>query len=258
MNENNFFNLPPQTLSLPSKGFIYPETSPLSKGTVDIIMPTTKQEDILTNINFIQQGTAIDKFLESILIEKIDLNDMINGDKNALLIGARILLYGPDYSFVSNDPRIRSFMKDQPITIDLSKLNEKSINNELFQKGINEFDFQLADNVKLTCKLLTGKDEKKIEGEMNGLKKAMKNDNLSAEVSLRLKYTIMAVNGNRDTKVIRDFVDQLPGFMSRKLRKFILEVTPGYDMKYDYVKDNGVDVVEGIDIPFGLSFLWPE
>ena len=92
------FKFPTEVIDLPSKGLVYPESNPLSSGTVELKYMSAKEEDILTNQNFIEKGTVIDKLLQSMIVSKINYDDLILGDKNAILVAARILGYGADYS----------------------------------------------------------------------------------------------------------------------------------------------------------------
>ena len=91
--------IPTETVTLPSKGLVYPETSLLAKGEIEMRYMSARDEDILTNINFIKQGTAIDKLLKSLIVTPIDIDELVTGDKNAVLFAARILGYGKEYSF---------------------------------------------------------------------------------------------------------------------------------------------------------------
>jgi hypothetical protein len=93
------FKFPTEEVELPSKGLIYPKDNPLSSGKIEMKYMTAKEEDILTNQNYIKQGIVIDKLLKSLIISKVNYDDMIVGDKNAVLIAARILGYGKDYDF---------------------------------------------------------------------------------------------------------------------------------------------------------------
>ncbi len=96
----NQYGFPTEVLSLPSQGLLYPEDSPLRSGTIDVKYMTAKEEDILTSTNLIQQGVVLDKLLETLIVDKsINLDDILIGDKNALLVGARILAYGKNYEF---------------------------------------------------------------------------------------------------------------------------------------------------------------
>ena len=94
----NQYGFPTEVLSLPSQGLLYPEDSPLRSGTIDVKYMTAKEEDILTSVNLINQGIVIDKLLESVIADsKIKLDDMLVGDKNALMVGTRVLGYGKNY-----------------------------------------------------------------------------------------------------------------------------------------------------------------
>lgn len=246
-------NVPTQPLDLPSKGHLYPESSPLSSGQIELYLPTAMHEDILTNRNYIQQGVVIDKFLQAIIASKVDYNDLLVGDKNAIMIGARILAYGSKYSFKFTDPISN---QQEEVTVDLSDLKEKEIDWSLVKKGTNEFEYQLPMSKQLiTYKILSHKDESAIESEIKGLQKV--NKNMSAEVTVRLAHAIVAVNGDRDKKIIRDFVKMMPMKDSQDLRRKITETTPDIQMKFDFTRKNG-EVVEGLSIPMTVDFFWPE
>lgn len=253
MPDNNYFSLPTNTLDLPSKGLIYPDGHPLSKGTVELLTPSARSEDILTNRNFINQGIVIDKFIESLIVTKMNKDDILIGDKNAIMLAARVLAFGKDYSFTYRDP-VDSTTED--VTVDLSAVINKEIDYSLFTPGKNEFEFTLplTKNV-ITFKLLTSGDEKKIEEEAKSLLKI--NKNMTADVTLRLAYTIQSVNGTREKSVIRDFANNIPIQDSRELRKYINKITPDVNLVFDFTRKNG-EVVEGLDIPMTVDFFWPK
>jgi hypothetical protein len=243
MSENKL-KIPTEIVELPSQGLIYPESSPLSSGNIEMKYMTAREEDILTNQNYISKGTVLDELVKSLIVSDIDYEDLIIGDKNAVLVAARILGYGKDYKFTFGG---------EEYNIDLTAIEDKPLNTSLFKKGINEFKFTLpssGDNI--TFKLLTGKDEKKVIAELEGLKKI--NKNASAELSTRLKYIITSINGNQDQKDIREFVDNY--FLardSRALREYIKEVQPDVDLTFF---PEGSD--EKVSIPVGLNFFWPD
>ena len=244
--------LPTEKVMLPSKGLLYPKESPLSKGEVEMKYMTAKEEDILTNVNFIRQGTVIDKLLQSLIVTPISYDELLIGDKNAILIAARILGYGAEYSFKYTDDR----GKEIETTVDLSKLNEKPLDESLFKPGVNEFSFALPKSGNtVTFKLLTHGDEKKIDAEIKGLTKI--NPNGSYDVTTRLKHMITSINGDRDQKTIRDFVDNyLLAAEARALREYYNKVQPDIDLKY--VPEDESYVGEGITVPISLNFFWPD
>jgi hypothetical protein len=233
---------PTETIELPSKGLIYSEDNPLSSGKIEMKYMTAKEEDILTNQSYIQKGIVLDKLLQALIISKIDYNDLVIGDKNAILIAARILGYGKDYTFEYNG---------QEYTIDLSLIDNRPFS--IFNKGNNEFSYVLpSTKVEITYKILTQGDEQKIQTELDSLKKI--NKNISPELSTRLKYMITSVNGDHETKTIRDFVDNhLLARDSRELRKHIRETQPDVDLTFF---PDGSE--SRVDIPIGVKFFWPD
>jgi hypothetical protein len=215
---------------------------------------TAKEEDILTNSNYIKQGIVIDKLLQSMIVSKVNYSDLLVCDKDAILIAARILGYGKDYDIRYPNPETYEYEK---ITIDLTKLKEKSLDESLLYKSkTNEFHFKLPHtNNDLTFRLLTQNDENIIDQELKGLKKIDANSN--PELTTRLKHIILSVNGDYDKKTIREFVDNgLLARDSRALREYVSKITPGIELKYNYTFSNGVE--EDINVPIGVDFFWPE
>jgi hypothetical protein len=238
------FKLPTEIVELPSKGLLYPEDSELAKGTIEMKYMTAKEEDILTNQSYIRNGTVLDRLLKSLIVSKINFDDLLIGDKNAIMVAARILGYGNEYTF--------NYLSES-YTVDLSQIENKPLNEELFSSHTNEFTFTLpkAKNT-VTFKLLSHKDEQDINRELEGLKKINKDS--SPELTTRLKYTITSVEGNREKKDIRDFVDNyLLAQDSRALREYIREIQPDVDLTF--FPDGSSNRV---NIPVGVSFFWPD
>ena len=241
------FKFPTEEVELPSKGLIYPKDNPLSEGKVEMKYMTAKEEDILTNQNYIKQGNVVDKLLKSLIMSKVNYDEMIVGDRNAILVAARILGYGKDYDFM---------YKGENVSIDLTTLETKFLEEGDMVEGKNEFAFTLPHtNTAITYKILTNRDEKKIDAEVKGLKKLDKQ--ASPELSTRLKHMILSVNGESENKTIRDFVDNyMLARDSRALREHIRETQPDVQMKFDYIGENGVE--EDAVVPMTAGFLWPD
>lgn len=237
---------PTEVVDLPSKGKLYPQDSPLSSGTLEMKYMTAKEEDILTNQNYIERGVVIDKLLQALIVDKnIDYNELLVGDKNAILIAARILGYGKDYEF--------EYMGEKEV-IDLSLLNNKELHPEIEKATENSFNYTLPSTQKvLTFKLLSHGDEQGIDQEVKGLKKLNKDS--SAELSTRLKHMIIAVNGDSERKTVRAFVDnEFLARDSRSFRNYLRDFQPDVDMKF--YPEGGPQ--GGVDIPIGVTFLWPD
>ena len=248
------FKFPTEIVELPSKGLIYPKDNPLSSGKIEMKYMTAKEEDILTNTNYIQKGIVLDKLIESLIISKVNYNDIITGDKNALLIASRVLGYGKDYAFRAVNPTTN---KVEDFEIDLTTLEDKNLDpKDLKEQGINEFEFTLPySKTSLTFKLLTHGDEKSITRELEGLKKIKKD--IVPEATTRLKYVITSVDNDREKKTIREFVDtQFLARDARELRNYIKKIQPSVDLSYDYEDQRGN--ITKIDIPVGIKFFWPD
>lgn len=238
------FKLPTETIELPSKGLLYPEDSELAKGVIEMKYMTAKEEDILTNQSYISNGTVLDKLMKSLIVSKINYDDLLIGDKNAIMVASRILGYGNEYTFNYGG---------EEYTVDLTSLDNKQLDEKLFASRTNEFEFILPKSKNtVTFKLLTHKDEQEINRELEGLKKINKDS--SPELSTRLKYMITSVNGERDRKVVREFVD---GFLlaqdSRALREYVREIQPDVDLTFF---PNGSNT--RVSLPIGLKFFWPD
>ena len=242
------FKLPTETVDLPSKGLLYPADSPLASGTIEMKYMTAKEEDILTNTNYIRQGTVIDKLLQSLIVtEGVDYDSLLIGDKNAIMLAARILSYGKDYDIK---------YKGESITVDLSNIESKPLKEELFVDRVNEFEFNLPSSGNTVLfKLLTQGDEKYIDKEIAGNKKI--NKDASTDVTTRLKYTIVAVNGLREQKEIRSFIDTyLLAKDARALREYYGSIAPDLDLTFKYTDMSGVE--EDVALPIGVDFFWPD
>jgi len=207
---------------------------------------TAKEEDILSNQSYIQNGTVLDKLLKSLIVSKVDYNDIIVGDKNAIMIAARILGYGKDYEFD---------LKGERVTVDLSTLENKPFDEKSITKGINEFSYTLPNSgTAITYKLLTHKDEMAIDAELKGLKKI--NKNADPAVSTRMKHMILSVNGDEDKKTIREFVDNyFLAVDARAFRNHVKEVQPDVNLNITVEVNGGM---EAIDLPITVNFFWPD
>lgn len=241
------FKIPTETIELPSKGLLYPEGNPLREGKIEMKYMTAKEEDILTNQNYIQNGTVIDKLLQSLITTKINYSDLLVGDKNAIMVAARILSYGNDYQF-EYDGVVQN--------VDLSTIDNMPLSEEVSKATSNEFSFTLPHSGNtLTFKLLSHGDERKIEQEIKGLKKINK-DNTS-DVTVRLSHIITSINGSDERKDVREFVNNY--FLAkdaRAFRQYYSSIAPDVSMEVTLTNSEGRE--EDVDLPIGINFFWPD
>jgi hypothetical protein len=249
-------NFPTEIIPLPSKGLLYPEGHPLAEGVIEMKYMTAKEEDILTSQNLIKQGVVLDKLFESLIVTPVNYGDLFVGDKNAIMIAARILGYGKDYTVEIDDPF--SPNTKQKVTIDLTQIEHKEVDYSLFDSRKNEFDFELPSSKRVvTFRLITHKIEKDIQTEIKSGNKTRVRTGIDNEFTTRLKNIIIAVDGEMGRATINNFVDnELFAVDSRALRSYIKQISPDVDMSFTFLSDATGEVKE-MEIPMGTSFFWP-
>ncbi len=241
------YKFPTEVVDLPSKGHFYVEGHPLSKGKVEIKYMTAREEDILTSQNLIQRGTVIDVLLQSLIVDKkIKIDDMLIGDKNAIMVAARILGYGKEYQFTYDG---------EEQTTDLSKLDSKKMDFSKLARGMNEFSFELPNSKRtITFKLLSSKDEKNIASEIKAKQRISKER--SSELTTRLKHMILSIDGKSEKSHINNFVDnEFLSVDSLAFRQHLTSITPDVDMTTTVVDSAGKETE--VTIPVTVRFFWP-
>jgi len=246
------YDFPTEVISLPSQGKCYPESNPLSKGQVEIKYMTAKEEEILASQNLIRKGVVLDKLFESIIVDKdVNIDDILIGDKNAIMLATRILGYGKDYVIETED----EMGEKESITVDLSKIQTKEIDFEKLNQE-NKYQFTTSTGVVIEFKMLSHGDEKKVESDVRALQRLNKGG-VSAEITTRYRHMILSVDGKDDTKSITDFINNK--FLTkdtRAFRKELLSLQPDVVMEYEY--DNEISgEKEKRPIPMGVGFFWP-
>jgi len=200
---------------------------------------------------------AIDKLLQELIVTEIDFNDLLLGDKNAIMLAARILAYGQEYETKVTCPVCG---ESQPETFNLNVFDEKDIDENILNSN-NEYDFTFPSGVKIKFKLLTQGDEKNIESELKSIKqfqiKSGIKDPVQKDLSVRLKYVIIELEGKRDRAIIKTFVDTLPSKDSLALRRHIKEINPGIDLSY-IIECRSCGSESMISVPITVNFFWPD
>jgi len=246
MAENKF---PSEVIDLPSEGKLYPKEHPCSDGKVEIKYMTAKEEDILTSQNLIKKGVVIDRLIDSLILTPgVKQGDMILGDKNAVMVAARILAYGPEYPCEVTNPNNGEVLTH---TFNLADCPFKKL-----PEGVSENNFEVTlpiSKKKVTFKLLTGAEEKVIDEELQASKKT--GSDVSPELTTRLRHTITSVDGDESQSTINNFVQNLLARDSMHLRKEISKVAPDIELSQE-IEIGGESVK--VDIPMTVGFFWPE
>jgi hypothetical protein len=249
---------PTEIIDLPSKGLLYPEEHPLSTGRVEMKYMTAKEEDILTSQNLIQKGVVIDMLLRSLIVgngegKRVNYDDLVLGDKNAIMVAARVLGYGAEYPIEQTCPKCQAKSTE---TIDLANLDNKQVDITSKNQNIFEFTLPLSKKV-IEFKILSHKDEAKVAETAKRMKKKAHSSQVSFELTSRLKAMILSVDGEDDRKAIDNFVEN--EFISRDslaFRKNLDVVTPDVDMTH-FFECSQCGHEDSVQIPLTVEFFWP-
>lgn len=229
--------IPTEIISLPSAGKIYPESHPLRNGQLEMRYMTAYDEDILTNLSYIREGIVLDKLIESLIITPgIDADTIAQADKDALIIQARILSYGPEYPVQVTDPETG---KTYERTADLTKLTFLPFELQADQNG--EFDYQVNDKFTLKFSFLTNRESKKITDDRT--------------ISSALQGLIKQINASRSTTDIENFIRY--EFLARdakRFREFVQANTPGVNLELEFEGEQGGTFKSKFQI--GSNFFW--
>ena len=246
VSQMDVIETPFDVLELPSKGLLYPGRP----STVKVEYLTAKDENILTSPNLIKSGKVIDYLLENkVKSKEIPVNQMLIGDRNAIMIWLRATGYGEMYPVKMTDPET---FEEFETEIDLSKLKTKELTVQPNEN--NEFSFELPRSKKtIKFKLLTVADESAITKQTEQRSKVTKSL-VSNALTYRLQAQIKEVDGNRDPNYIARFIDVMPAYDSLKFREYSDEIEPGIEMEVEVEGPSGT-----FQSPFtiGLNFFWP-
>lgn len=249
------FDVPVESVSLPSKGLIYPPEHPFSGvEEAEIRAMSAKDEDILSSRALIKKGTVISELLKSCLLNKsVDVDSLLIGDRNALLIAVRVSGYGATYS-VKIECAECSEQFDNDFT--LNSLAIKRLGVDPVSPGQNLFNFRLpVSKQDVQFKLLTGADDLLLSQQAEKQKKL--GSQIDDSRSRRLFQSIVSIAGETDRNKVNRIVANLPAGDSLALRRYVEQIEPGVEMKQEATCKScgGVQVV---DIPLGPTFFWPD
>ena len=202
--------------------------------------------------NLLINYLAGDKLFESIIVDKsINVDDIILGDKNAIMLATRILGYGAQYKFelLTDDGEV------EEVSVDLGKVQTKEIDTTKLSRE-NKYKFKTPSGTDLEFKILTHGDEKAIDADVKAMQRLNKNGS-SSELTTRYRYMILSVDGKEDTRSITDFINNR--FLTRDtkaFREYIKDITPDIKMEFEYTNPITGET-EVRPIAMGVGFFWP-
>jgi hypothetical protein len=253
----SFIN-PTEFVDLPSKGELYPESHPLhGVDTLEIRHMTAKEEDILTSEALIKKGVALDRLLDSLIVDKkVKAADLLIGDKNAVLLLARITGFGPEYSVTVGCPDCTT---TQETKVDLSEIEPKATEGipedvVRLENGNYELTFPQYEGLTVEVRLLSGRDEHRIMQQREKRKRLKLPD---ANITDQLEAVIVRINDVTEPALLKKFVERCPTRISRELRTRYDGLVPDIDLSFDFSCDN-CGHLEKVGMPLTAQFFWPK
>lgn len=239
-------------VKLPSEGKLYPTSDPLSAGIVEMKYMTAKEEDILTTESYITNGVVLDKLFQSLIVSQVNYDNILIGDRDAIMIAARINGYGELYETSVTSPS----GKIMKVSINLNDIPHKKVDTSLYPIGENRFEYRTSANDVIMFKLLTTGDEKKILSFARKVKHGA--DTRTTNITSRLFNMILSVNGNDSKDFIKLFIENdLKAKDSREFRKYVASIQPGINMEIDVVDEDTGEPFRA-QIALGIDFFWPD
>lgn len=192
--------------------------------------------------------------LRSCVVDRrIDLDNMLSGDRNAALVAIRITGYGQGYNVKVECPACGEKSEHE---FDLAKLPVKPLEATPLVPNTNLFSFRLPITGKdVQFRLMTGADERELSVTLERQRKV--GSGLDQLVTSRLIHQIVAIGAEQDRTKIARMVENMPARDSQQLRKHMDKIVPGVDMKQAFECPRCGETSE-VDVPMGTEFFWPQ
>lgn len=236
-----------EVVKLPSKGLFYP--SRISEVNVEYM--TSRDEDLLTTPSLIENGTVMDILLKrKIKTAGITPDELLSGDRNAIILFLRSSSYGSDYAVQVPDPRTNAIFKT---TVDLLKLRYKEVSELPDANG--HFKVELPMRKKtVVFRLLTSGEDNIIFKKAEAFKDAY-SEEFSQYSTMKLKAHIISIGDKTDRTYIDKFIDAMPALDAMTIRRKIMDVSPDVDMDYEFVAKDGYKFKATLSV--GIDFFFP-
>lgn len=220
-----------ELVDLPSKGLFY--DNKISQLEVEYM--TSKDEDLITTPSLIESGKVLDILLKRKIKTKGVIPEMLlPGDRNAILLFLRTSSYGFEYNVTITDPRTGVPFKT---VVNLNNLKYKEMKELPDAKGHFSIDIPMRKK-KVIFRLLNSGEENEIYQKAEEIKEAY-NLEFSEYNTMKLKASIISIDGKTDRSYIDRFVDAMPALDALTIRKKIIEVSPDIDMTYEFKAKDG-------------------
>jgi hypothetical protein len=231
-------------IELPSRGIHYTN----KKKNVKVAYLTAADENIISSPSLAASNGVIDELLRRKVLDKdLSVDEIVEEDKQAILIFLRNTSFGTDYKFTAFDPKTDEQFE---FDVDLSSVKMKDFN--LTENENGEYPYYLEKSkMDITFKFLT----KKQEDEIDKIRNSWNGNGVAPIITKQLEFMIRSIGGIKDPMQIRNFIEKMPIKDSQDLRKYVTENKPGLDLTQEVTTPSG-DTIQ-VKIGFGVDFFRP-
>ena len=236
--------LPYDMVTLPSEGIFYKS----KKKSVKVTYLNASDENLLASQSLQGSGELVNQLITRKILDKdINVVEMPECDKQAILVFLRNTAFGSEYKVQLTDPKTEELFET---SIDLSVLKTRDIGVETDEK--NEFEFYLEKSKKKAkLKFLTPTDEE----ELRKIDETHKNDPINPFMTKQLEKMLVEIDGVRDRMTIAQFIQTMPIKDSQDIRKIVRNNTPALDLNATVTTPSGEEMKVGISL--GVEFFRP-
>ena len=235
-------NLPHDVVPLPSQVLFYSN----KKKSLKVGYLTAQDENILLSSSM--NNNLVMTLLKNKIYEPdFNVNELLDGDAEAILIFLRNTAFGSDYVFKLKDPKTG---KDFETTVALDELDIIKPKITPNDKGLFEFNLpKTAVNVK--CRLLNIQDT----NELTSLSDSYPDGVTVPIVTKRLEKIVVSIDGDENREKISTFISTLPIADSKFIRNTMSDCEPKLNLNRTTTAPSGEKVT--MRITFGAEFFRP-
>ena len=250
------YQTPTDFVELPSQGKYYPKDSPLyGVDKLEVGYMTAKEEDILVSPGLQKAGVAVDRVIESLLIDKrVRARDLFIGDKNAILMNIRKNAFGNDYEFTYVCENCGTSSKHTEYFSNVKPKELKPTEDCLLTENGTIMMKMPKSGATVELRFLKGEDEASID---QIIQKREANKLPPENILTRYRHMIVSVNGSSDMDAVVGFIETMPIMDSRFLRARYSEMNPDMVFRYSASCGRCGHTNEG-GVPITANFFWPE
>jgi len=233
-------------IPLPSGGKLYNNVGK----NIKVAYMSTADENILTSPNLLSSGRFLEILINRKILEpNLRYRDLVEGDRNAIMLWLRATGYGNIYPISLDDGKGVEFDTE----VDLNELKTIELSKKPDVNGHFEYKLPIS-GLMVKFKLLTVGEiddiNERVEYEVETLKLPINNTNTHT-----LAKQLVSINGDTNPDTTKSFSENMRVGDAKGLREYIDSIDCGVDLSITVGTPGGGSV--STFLPLNLQFFWP-